>query len=272
MNKIVWLLLSVIIIFHTSCTVEKRLYMSGYNVIWKRNNINLDNENTFRDVNFFTTEGEKNSLFIEKTGIAETEENFTASIDNACPLKNINNNYLKSIKTGSSKLNEQITYVNSIIDSCDNIILKNGEEIWAKYIELGANEITYKNCDNLNGQTLTIKTADVLLIKYSNGTKDIFENQKSTKIGAKDIYASQTSTPINEKKILTSALVSFIFSIVGFIIFGIPLGITSVIIGIISLNRINKYPEKYNGRGFAITGMILGFVDIIAVLIILSML
>ncbi|MCX6294568.1 MAG: toxin-antitoxin system YwqK family antitoxin [Bacteroidetes bacterium] len=60
-----------------------------------------------------------------------------------------------------------------VIEGCDNIVLKNGDEIKGKVTEIGLQEIKYKKCDNLDGPSISILKSDVFMIKYANGTKDI---------------------------------------------------------------------------------------------------
>lgn len=76
---------------------------------------------------------------------------------------------------------EKITTVN--IDSeCDNIILKDGSEISAKIVEITPDLIKYRKCSNLNGPLFSINTNDVLLIRYLDGTKEVFKvNNNSEK-------------------------------------------------------------------------------------------
>ena len=63
--------------------------------------------------------------------------------------------------------------------SQDLITKKNGEDIKSKVIEVALNEIKYKKMENLNGPLFTILKSDVLLIRYENGTKDIFSEVQS---------------------------------------------------------------------------------------------
>jgi hypothetical protein len=44
-------------------------------------------------------------------------------------------------------------------------------------------------------------------------------------------------------------------------------GMLSVILGAIGLKKINKNPDKYKGRGFAIAGIIIGSLEIVGLLI-----
>ena len=62
--------------------------------------------------------------------------------------------------------------------SQDLIIKRNGDEIKVKVFEVGTTEIKYKNYDNLSGPTYSILKSDVFMIKYENGTKDIFNEEK----------------------------------------------------------------------------------------------
>ncbi|HAQ70453.1 MAG TPA: hypothetical protein DCR48_05710, partial [Flavobacteriales bacterium] len=63
------------------------------------------------------------------------------------------------------------------ISAQDVIINNTGDEIQAKVLEISSSEIKYKRYDNLDGPIITIAKSEVLLIKYENGTKDVFQNQ-----------------------------------------------------------------------------------------------
>ena len=62
---------------------------------------------------------------------------------------------------------------NSILAQ-DIIKLKSGEDLKTKVIEIGTTEIKYKKIDNLDGPTYTVTKAEVVEIKYKNGTVDDF--------------------------------------------------------------------------------------------------
>lgn len=66
------------------------------------------------------------------------------------------------------------------------------------------------------------------------------------------------------------ATASFIMALVGLLIFGIILGLLAMIFGIISLGRINKSGGTLKGVGFATAGIIIGFIDVVALLFLLS--
>lgn len=57
----------------------------------------------------------------------------------------------------------------------DIIFKRNGDEIKSKVSEVTATEIKFKKSDNLDGPMFTILKSEVMMIKYSNGTKDVFQ-------------------------------------------------------------------------------------------------
>jgi hypothetical protein len=59
----------------------------------------------------------------------------------------------------------------------DLILKKNGEEIKAKVSEVLDKEIKYRKADNLTGPVYSILKTEVFMIKYENGTKDVFNEQ-----------------------------------------------------------------------------------------------
>ena len=61
--------------------------------------------------------------------------------------------------------------------SQDILVYKNGDEVQAKVIEVFDDNIKYKKWGNLDGPSYTAIKKDVLMIKYQNGSKDVFNNQ-----------------------------------------------------------------------------------------------
>jgi hypothetical protein len=72
----------------------------------------------------------------------------------------------------------------SICFSQDIITKKSSEDIQAKVIEVTTTDIKYKKFDNQNGPTYSILKSDVLMVRYENGTKDIFTQEKNNEIVA----------------------------------------------------------------------------------------
>ncbi len=64
----------------------------------------------------------------------------------------------------------------------DIITKKDGTDVQAKILEVTPQEIKYKRFDNQAGPTFTLLISDVLIVKYENGSRDVFDqtNRSST--------------------------------------------------------------------------------------------
>ncbi len=83
--------------------------------------------------------------------------------------------------------------------SQDIITTKTGEDILAKIFEVGHTEIKYKKFDNQDGPMFTLLRSDVLMIRYENGTKDIFtEEPKSNAVSPTNLPSPNLNTQDNK--------------------------------------------------------------------------
>ncbi len=83
--------------------------------------------------------------------------------------------------------------------SQDIITTRTGEDILAKISVVGHTEIKYKKFDNQEGPLFTILKSDVLMIRYENGTKDIFsEEPKSNTVVPPYSPSPNLNTPDNK--------------------------------------------------------------------------
>ena len=64
-----------------------------------------------------------------------------------------------------------------IVDAQDIITKKDGTDIQAKITEVTSTEVKYKRFDNLEGPTFTMDKSDILLVRYANGTNEVFNAQ-----------------------------------------------------------------------------------------------
>ncbi len=62
------------------------------------------------------------------------------------------------------------------ISAQDVITLKSGEDINVKVLEVGSNDVKYKKSDNPDGPSYTLLKSEVFMIKYQNGSKDVFNS------------------------------------------------------------------------------------------------
>ena len=56
----------------------------------------------------------------------------------------------------------------------DVIVLKNGDEIKSLVQEIGTEYVKYKRFDNQTGPVYNVAKTEIFMIKYENGTKDVF--------------------------------------------------------------------------------------------------
>ena len=84
----------------------------------------------------------------------------------------------------------------------DNIVLKNGEEINAKILEVGESNVKYKRFNNQNGPVYTKSKDEIFFIKYSNGEKDVFSSNSSNNSRSKNTQ---------NKKVLISGASTFMY-------------------------------------------------------------
>ncbi len=75
--------------------------------------------------------------------------------------------------------------------SQDIITKKTGEDIQAKVVEITTSDIKYRKFDNLDGPLYILMKSEVLMIRYSNGSKDIFNETQSE---------AKQNTPSSEKQ------------------------------------------------------------------------
>ena len=59
----------------------------------------------------------------------------------------------------------------------DIITLRNGDDIEALVQEIGMDEVKYKKFENSNGPNYTLKKSEIFMIRYVNGSKDVFKDE-----------------------------------------------------------------------------------------------
>jgi TM2 domain-containing membrane protein YozV len=157
------------ILLLNSCMINKDLQSSNETVKLKASRNIWSKPTNVEDVN-------ANELTYEFQGsrsnvsISNEPEQSQSTEDN---IDFVENTLIESDINNEPTINEDVT-------ECDFIICKNGDEIEAKVLEIGENEIKYKKCNNTEGPTISIRSSEVVMIKYPNGTKDIIKNSNNT--------------------------------------------------------------------------------------------
>ena len=80
-----------------------------------------------------------------------------------------------------------------MVSAQDEITLRNGELVKAHVQQVGTDEIKYVKWENKEGPVYSIKKAEVFMIKYENGTKDVYKGPASE--GGPAYAASSDETP-----------------------------------------------------------------------------
>lgn len=241
-----------------SCSIQKRVHLKGYHITWnsQQKSVISDKKNAFQaDEEMIASQTEE--LFFETS-----TEKPLAFLSNSKPVE-INHFSTPNTRTIYPQKYQQAD------TTCDQITLKNGEEIDAQVLEISNENVKYKRCDNLEGPTYILEKNKIFMIKYKNGSKDVFQT-----LTEKKQLESIQKTP--EKPIHPLATLSLILGIVGLIFglfaslpAGIIFGLLALILGIIALELI-KSDEKFRGKGLAITGIILGLIGMISFIYLFS--
>ena len=258
-NKLFLIGTALMIIF-SSCSVEKRKYFSGYNIQWNKNHQRTTNiENEKSDVSIQTeqsviTRNEAISPLALRLRLLRAKNPRNDEHNNELELTASNNKnsdfgFTNSDLKKHPKIHHSpFTIHHSIKDSCDVIILKNGNEIKAKVLEIGVKEISYKNCDNISGPTISVAKPDVFMVKYTNGTRDVFaSNETQISPTGSNTNAKKTTNGLAVASLVTAILVN---------------GVLAIVLGIMAQRQIKENPEKYDGMGIAKAGVIVGIIRV----------
>lgn len=193
-------LLSLVIL--NSCSIEKRHYTSGYHVEW--NSTVASKPSKTKQQN---TSAQVNKPEAEISELLKTEDDADLLTLNAEMQLQLTPKSNKKIGVAIKKQNP--------VEECDLIILKNGEEVKAKVIEVGIREIKYKNCDNLDGPIFTKRKSEVFMIRYPNGTSTLMETQRSSNSENDRVTKISPDKNSNDRSFLITAVLWFFLGILG---------------------------------------------------------
>lgn len=237
-------LFTLLVLLLSACSLQKRQYNKGYYISWHK------------DTN-------KTQKMEPQSSVLATESNEIGVIS-------------ASINDDLSFSQPHKTYtLPNDSDQCDVIILKNqnADELKVKITEITLDQVLYKPCNQPNGKVEAIDKSKIFMIKYPNGTKEMFKDEEKNvnaqgKVKTND---ERWKTENAKKKVSPFALLSFIFGILTvltFAVFGtlgiaaVPLvfGGLAVICSIIGFIQIKKKSDKYKGKFLAVLGLIFGLI------------
>jgi hypothetical protein len=243
MKKLLYILPLIILI---SCSVQKRKYQKGFYVSNPKQQKHVQ-----KNVSGKQKKETENDNLISKTNTLQTYNSL--DIDLSASLNN------KTISLAKVHL-PLLTNENDSL--CDILVLKNGDEVKAKVLEISPIEIKYKKCTMPEGPLYVVKKSDVFMIKYANGTKEVIKSEA----------AESNNTPTNNYngplKMHSYAILAFVFSLLGFITYGL-LSILAIIFANMAIKKIRQEPNIYNGEPLAKAAKIIGIIMLTIMAIIL---
>jgi hypothetical protein len=228
---IVPIILIVAILF-SNCSITKRNCRSGYYVTWNKKSFDQEK----------ITLLSKQRINLDKPLIVSAQK--------------MENSLLKRKAIKPLRLNP---------DTCgDLIVMLNGEEKVGKIMEINPKLIRYKKCNTIHDTLETITIEEIFMVKYTNGTKELFKKSElknrsnvSTKIVNTE---TKNVAPLKYNKF---AIASFATALLSVTVYLSPI---PLILGIIGSNQINKNPNKFKGTFMANVGMVLGIIGTIVLL------
>ena len=123
-------------------------------------------------------------------------------------------------------------------------------------MEVNPKLIRYKKCKTIHDTLETINIEEVFMVKYTNGTNEVFKKgELNNKPDTVTKIVNTETKKVAPKKYNKFAIASFATSILALTLILSPI---PFILGFIGVNQINKNPEKYKGTFMANFGMTLG--------------
>ncbi len=255
--KKLFFILPLVLLF--SCSVQKRKYQKGFYVSAHKTK---------------TTSKNEDAVVVKKQTPAKELVPIQTAIPIAEPLQ-AEASIDKKIFAVKTTVNPYLLFHND--GPCDVIVLKNGVEINAIVLEVSPIEVKYKKCDLPDSPMYIAEKADVFMIKYANGTKDVFKTEEKAKVsvtysGSGLGGSNNTNTTAGSSKGKQTpdlAVLSIVLGIFGLFSIG---SIPAIIAGNSALRKIEAQPNKYEGAELARTGKILGIIGLIIKIFLILML
>ena len=240
-------LMFAFVFFTSSCSLENRMHLSGYNLNWNKSNQELKNKNAYKSIHKLSEKNSKHSdIVIEETIQTSVVEN---SIEFSASNLETEKKILKNKKL-QDFLRDSIAS-----EKCDTLYLKNRLRIIVKVKEVGETQIQYKKCSDQSGPMLSITKSDVTKVNYSNGT---------TLQISKDVPKSSF------KKLEILGLIGVFVGALAILIstyfdayLGSILALGALVLGTIGLIKFLTKKDKYKGFALPILSIIIGLTLII---------
>jgi hypothetical protein len=250
-NFIVFSILFVLLA--ASCSVDKRIHRNGYHITWHKNK--RSSEGRVADAS--QIKAAENPADVKPDQLkAAMPEVLAAATGSEISL------------LSKPDVNKDL-FAEGVSEECDVITMKNGDDIKVKVIEITPDLIKYKRCDFLDGPIYTARKSEVFMVRYANGTKEVFQQTPATT----PANNQATSARPEKKKFLGFSIAAFIVSIVAFfspLPLSLVLGVLALVFGIISVVKLKTRPE-FKGKGLAIAAIIISAIVVLLSLALLAL-
>jgi len=139
-----------------------------------------------------------------------------------------------------SAANEQEKFTCDVSEVCDTIYFRNGSTAYVTGMEITEYEVKFMLCDNLYGSPRTVRKSQILKIVRANGEVVFVEGEPP--------------------KYDILSIIGFISGISGLLVYALPLGLVSAVLGGIGLGNIEK--TQKHGKKIARWAILIGLIDI----------
>lgn len=219
-------------IFLLSCGVQKRKYQKGFYVSNQKHK-----NHTQKSTDANQKKGTETGPLVLKTSSPRSEfiENdiISASAENKIAL--FTPSFSKQKTSNPDSL-------------CDKITFKNGDEAMVKVLEIAPNDVKYKKCDSPDGPLYVVKKADVFMVTFANGTKEVFKTESTA---TQNNNNTQTTRNYDgPRKTHPMAILALVFAVLGLFTYGL-FSIFSVIVARSAERKIRANPKIYKGETMA---------------------
>lgn len=247
-NQIIFgfLLLVMMSLVFTDCSVQKRKYRSGYYVSAKKKHPPGRDIKSYVHYSAIAKAIPANAQREGTKVSAKQEMGLTASTQ-------------KAGREHTQKWSIQPLPLAE--DSCgDKIVFLNGEEVFCRVIEISNTHVMYKACDNLDGPLFTRAKQKIFMIKYRNGSKEMFAQKEERPVN----MVQALPVAAKKKKMSGISLAAFIVSLFSWTLILAPIALT---MGILGKNEVKRNPDTLKGDGFASVAIVLSSIVLFLVLL-----
>lgn len=252
-----------------SCTIQKRQRLSGYHIEW------------------LTRGSETDALRhqIHPVSVANDAQLEREDSQFAARVRNEEGPTASSKEHGPSYFENEFAFYGKLLagslsqpknDSCDLIITRQGEFIYASTIDEEENIIRFTICNDSVGSRKIISKESLFMIKYRDGTKLVLDDSKDKEEVSKEVREKTIKPKPNKgfRFIDEVSFVGFIFGIgsvptwLFYWQMGFFMSIFAILMGVVGIIRVVKSKGSRTGLGFAIISLILGVAMFIATLVV----